>query len=907
MAARTSKKLLPKQLLCKSIFSSLLLFFLQFGVAGAFALEGADKALTIEKLENGLTVAVWEDRSKPIVTVDAWINAGSLAEDDSTWGIAHFFEHMFYRGSTNRPPRANRDEIIAVGGMTSAGTWYDYTHFYNKAPSAHFENAVDTLTDSLQNLTLPEEGVRLEKSVITEEIGQRLDDFDIFGWEESLGFMFPGSRLGKRIIGTPEAISRYTRDDFVKYYSGFYSPGNTTIVVSGDVNPAQAIDLIRRKTSGWKTGGAKPEWKKPANAFPGFGGKDVTGKSNAAQLNLGFVMPGFRHPDRYALEVAENILLTGGTARLNAIKGSAVLGVWGGYQPFRDAGTFIFYVAPPRTGTMNDAAAAVINVIAEAAANGVTDAEVRSAVSILELAVKFYQEGTLERARLIGEAITYGNPDYYLNYVQNLRAVTAADVKRVLNSYFAAENCRIVYFRPQAGFGTGGEAALESALEKLPNPGPPDFSKTLYPDAAASRRGTGAPPRPAASDNKSVTLPDGMKLIIVNKPGAEIFSAGVFFPAGSAHDPAGKEGLTSLTLSLLEYGTASMSRQDVRTRIAALGGNFGIGVERDFSCVFITTIANDAENGIGFLKSLVENPALTGAAVQEAKNSQLAGISAFSEDIVSAGVEGFRQFAFQGHPYSNPPLGSPKSVAAIGPGDVKAHWDRMSNPAGSVLILVGDAKRAGFFDDPVSSVGSICRGSGAPFAPVTPPSAIGLTGTHSVKLQRQQNLAIIGAAATGIENGQDSEYGSLMTLGSLLSLRAFEEIVYEKGLAYRSVGAFEPWRSGGALTLYLGYSPANERLIFDAISDQIQRAAGAPAPASELEKVKGFVTGFQTVALEKTADQLLKYGQWEMTGAGFDFHSKFDSLIGAATPESVQAAAMKYFAQDRLLVLVVKG
>ncbi len=76
MAARTSKKLLPKQLLCKSIFSSLLLFFLQFGVAGAFALEGADKALTIEKLENGLTVAVWEDRSKPIVTVDAW---GTLA------------------------------------------------------------------------------------------------------------------------------------------------------------------------------------------------------------------------------------------------------------------------------------------------------------------------------------------------------------------------------------------------------------------------------------------------------------------------------------------------------------------------------------------------------------------------------------------------------------------------------------------------------------------------------------------------------------------------------------------------------------------------------------------------------------------------------------------------------------
>lgn len=907
MTSKLSKVLLPNLSICRLISTTLLLCCIQYGTSIAFALDGADKSLTIEKLDNGLTVAIWEDRSKPIVTVDAWISVGSLAEDDSTWGIAHFFEHMFYRGSTNRPPRANRDEIIAVGGMTSAGTWYDYTHFYNKTPSAHFENAVDTLTDSLQNLTLPEDGVQLERAVITEEIGQRLDDFDIFGWEESLGFMFPDNRLGKRIIATPEAISRYTRDNFVKYYSNYYSPANTTIVVSGDVSPSAAIDLIRRKTSGWKTAGAKPEWKKPANAFHGFGGKDVTGKSNAAQLNIGFIVPGFRHPDRYALEVAENILLTGGTARLNAIKGSAVLGVWGGYQPFRDAGTFIFYVAPPRTGTMNDAAAAVISVIADTAASGVTDAEVRAAVSSLELAVKFYQEGTLERARLIGEAITYGNPDYYLNYVQNLRAVTAADVNRVLNSYFAAENCRIVYFRPQAGFGTGGEASLEAALEKLPNPGTPDFGKALYPDAVASRRGTGAPPKPAASDNKTVTLPDGMKVIIVNKPGAEVFSAGVFFPAGSAHDPAGREGLTSLTLSLLEYGTAAMTRQDVRSRIAALGGNFGTGVERDFSCVFITTTVEDAKTGIGLLKSLAENPALTGAAVQEAKNSQLAGISSFSEDIVSAGVEGFKQFAFQGHPYSNPPLGNPKSVAAIGPSDVKAHWDRMSNPAGAVFIVVGDARRAGIFDDPGASIGTVCRGTGEAFKPVPPPSAIGLTGTHTVKLQRQQNLAIIGAAASGIENGLDSEYGSLMTLGSLLSLRAFQEIVYEKGLAYRSVGAYESWRGGGPLMLYLGYSPASERQIFEAISDQIQRAAGAQVAADELAHVKGFVTGFQTVALEKTADQLLKYGQWEMTGAGFDFHSKFDSLINAATPESVQSAAMKYFAQDRLLVLLVKG
>jgi len=891
---------------------TLAVIYTAFALHPAYALEDADSRLTIKQLQNGLTVVVWEDHANPIVTVDVWMKVGSLVEDDQTWGIAHYFEHMFYRGTDKRGPRQNRDEIIDVGGMTSAGTWYDYTHFYNIVASEHFDLALDTLTDSLQNLTLLEKNIFTERSVITEEIKQRLDDPSIYPGEEMLALLFPRHRYGKRVIGTLSSISNFSRQGLLEYYARYYAPQNTTVVISGDVKPAEAIELVQRKVAGWKNTGGKPKWNPPENGFSGYSTAEDSGKFASAQACIGFRMPGFRHPDRYALEVAEHLLISGRNATLKKLVNIDVSGIHGSYDHFRDAGTFVIYASPMNDDGLSKTAGSVISAIAEYAKTGPSNGDVSNAISELLHAIRFYQSGTSERARLLGEAVTYGNPDYYLNYADNILKVTPDDVRRVINAYFVKDNLSIIFMRPQPGVASGGKDALDNALAELPPSEDVDFDSVLYRDNVAERSGTGAPPAPELSESRALTLNDGMKAIIVDQPGADICSMGIFFPAGCANDPKGKEGLTQLTLSLLEYGSAVLPRESVWRTIAELGNQYGYGADRDYSQVFLTTTVDMATRGLEFLKDIVRRPTFDSGFFEEARANQFGRISGAAEDIVTVGLESFKQAAFNGHPYSQPVFGTPESLQAITPRDVGAHWERMSNPDGAVLIFVGDAGKTGISSDPERAIGRILFGTGTPFESAGEEAVTsGLTGSFQVNLPRQQNFLVIGARTSGVlYNGADDvsgEYGPLMVLGSLLSIRSFREIVYEKGLAYRSVGSFLPWRSGGVMMFYLGYSPDQESAVFAAVSDQIAGVCSTPPQDEELRGVKGFITGYQAISLESAQDKLLRYGQWEMTGAGFDFYSEFINRINEVTPEQVQAAAQNCFSEGNMLQIVVKG
>ncbi|MEP0813044.1 MAG: insulinase family protein [bacterium] len=869
----------------------------------ALAQTGAAQALTIDRAQNGLTVAVWEDHKSPIVTVDVWINTGSLIEGDEHWGLAHFFEHCFYRGTKKRGPRQNRDEIINVGGMTSAGTWYDYTHFYNSVSSEQLDLALDTLTDSLMNLTLPEDGINLERTVINEEIKQRLDDPSLYPWEEMMARIFPESKYGKRVIGTEDSIRYFDRSTVDAYYRAHYSPENTAIVIAGDVNPQAAISLAKSKLAGWTSKSAPAVWPSPANSFAGFSADEETGKYSGAQVNVGWRMPGFKHPDRYALEVAEHLLATGRAARLKNLIGNGILSVYGGYQQYRNAGTFILYVTPDQSTGLSGAAAKVIAGIAEFAKTGPSDAEVADAITQLEMALRFYQAGTRERATLIGNAIVYGNPRYYTEYLNNLSKVTAADVKRVVNSYFVKDNCTILYMRPRPGTAAGGEAELDTALSSLPAAGTVDFTKTLYPDEVKPQKGAGAPAAPGASGMRDATLSDGMKVIIVNQPGSDICSMGVFFAGGSASDPPGKEGLTNLTLGMLEYGSASLKRNEIVNTLAALGDRYGYGVARDYGQVAITTTSDNAQRAIEMLKKMLKRPAFDSAYLEDARNTQLGKLAGESEDIFAVGQDSFRQAAFQGTAYAQPPLGTPGSLAAITIADVSAHWERTAAPRGAVFMFVGDAAKAGL-DNP-ASIGQILYGTGEPFSAPDLPDGAGLRGAYQVNMAREQNLLVLGARTGGA--GGNPDYGALMAASALLNLRVFREIVYEKGLAYRSVAEFVPWRKAGLLMLTVGYSPQREADVFAAVSDQIARLAGAPPSDSELAGVKGFVTGYQALSLELPEDKLARFGQWEMAGAGYAFLPQFNAAVKSVTPEQIQTAAQRYFSQDRLLQIVVKG
>ena len=126
------------------------------------------------KLNNGQTVIIQEVRNNPIVTIDTWIKTGSIDEDDSNNGVAHFLEHLFFKGTKNREP-GEFDKILETkGAITNAATSKDFTHYYVTIPSKHFDLAMELHADMMMNPLIPRNELEKERKVVLEEINKDL-------------------------------------------------------------------------------------------------------------------------------------------------------------------------------------------------------------------------------------------------------------------------------------------------------------------------------------------------------------------------------------------------------------------------------------------------------------------------------------------------------------------------------------------------------------------------------------------------------------------------------------------------------------------------------------------------------------------------------------------------------------
>ncbi|HYE78451.1 MAG TPA: pitrilysin family protein, partial [bacterium] len=312
----------------------------------------------------GIPVILKPGATAPVVEVQLWVHAGSKNEPAPIRGISHYLEHLFYRGTSKRGPLENRLEIIDVGGVTTAGTWYDWTYYRNKVRSADLERAIDTLTDSLMDLTLAPEAVEAERRVVGSEIRLREDDPGIYAWEESMRLLFPDHPYGERIIGDFETTGRITQADFRDYYQRSYHPDNAAWVIVGDYDPEVALDMLEERLGSF----SRPAEPRSAPAVPddppGYQQVLRTKPVSEPSLSLAFRMPGFRHPDRPAAEAIAHMLVEREDSLLETIRLEGTAGTTsGGYTILEDAGMLTLEATPAPETTIEHLLSEVVGVV----------------------------------------------------------------------------------------------------------------------------------------------------------------------------------------------------------------------------------------------------------------------------------------------------------------------------------------------------------------------------------------------------------------------------------------------------------------------------------------------------------------------------------------------------------------
>jgi len=282
-------------------------------------------------LKNGLSVILVDTKTFPTFTAMLLVGAGSRFENKKNNGIAHFFEHMAFKGSKKYPNALILSSMIeGLGGVFNAFTTKDHTGYWIKAPISYFETVIDVLADMIQNPLLLEEEIEREKGVIIEEINMYEDQPQYKVWELFEEMIFKNHPLGYPTTGYKETVSKFTRKTFLEYMKDLYKPNNTVLVVTGGLSINQKskiknqndiskfkifLEIIEKKFSSWSDG-QKVSYLEFCDTqdLPQILIK--TKKTEQAHLVLGYRGLNYTHPKRYVQSVLMTILGGGMSSRL---------------------------------------------------------------------------------------------------------------------------------------------------------------------------------------------------------------------------------------------------------------------------------------------------------------------------------------------------------------------------------------------------------------------------------------------------------------------------------------------------------------------------------------------------------------------------------------------------------------
>lgn len=401
----------------------------------------AQPAVTSFTLDNGMEAVVIEDRRAPVVTHMVWYRVGAADEPPGVSGIAHFLEHLMFKG-TDTIPEGEFSKIVAEnGGQDNAFTARDYTAYFQRIAADRLETVMRMEADRMANLVLSENAVATERDVILEERSQRTDNdpSSLFS-EHMAAALFMNHPYRIPIIGWRAEMERLSRQDALDAYERFYAPDNAILVVAGDVDPDEVRRLAEQYYGPHQPSG-RPRAERPQEP-PHLAPRRL--EMRDARVRQPYVMRQYLAPSRVsggaedaaALTILSQVLGGGGVtsrfARELQLDQRVAIGSGAWYSSSTlDAAEFTVYAVPTDGVALADLEAAMDAVMARLAEEGPTEDELARARAAIAASEIYAQDSGPGLARRYGAALAVGLTVADVEaWPGQLAAVIAEDVRR---------------------------------------------------------------------------------------------------------------------------------------------------------------------------------------------------------------------------------------------------------------------------------------------------------------------------------------------------------------------------------------------------------------------------------------------------------------------------------------------
>jgi len=410
----------------------------------------------IQKLDNGLEVIVIPNHRAPVVTHMVWYKVGAADEVEGKSGIAHFLEHLMFKGTEKFPDGTFSSTVKKLGGNDNAFTSQDYTAYYQDVSKDHLDKVMEMEADRMRNLILSEEDVRSERNVILEERRQRIDNSPQALFQEKLMHaIYPTHPYGTPVIGWENEMQQLSRQDALDTYKKWYAPNNAVLVISGDVTMNDVLPLAQKYY-----GALLPSENIPAvrtRAEPAALTQEqrvITEDNNVKQPMLRMV---FRAPrgDK-SLEAAIDILGGSSSSVLYkhlVMEQKKAISVSASYDPISfNASTVTINAIPTPDYKMADLEKDLKNEIASFAGADISNSELTASKNKMMAELIYYLDSLQGPAILFGRYITSG---FDVNYIENINQkideINTTSASNAAKSVFIGTYPVVGYLLPKGG------------------------------------------------------------------------------------------------------------------------------------------------------------------------------------------------------------------------------------------------------------------------------------------------------------------------------------------------------------------------------------------------------------------------------------------------------------------------
>jgi zinc protease len=416
----------------------LVTFILAAPVERARAAIGPD--ITHFTLANGLEVVIIPDRRVPVVTHMIWYKVGSADEPPGKSGIAHFLEHLMFKGTDKNPAGRFSQTLAAIGGQENAFTTADYTGYYQRVAREKLGTLMEYEADRMTGLVLTDANVLPERDVVLEEHNMRVANSpDARLGEQVTAALYLNHPYGRPVIGWRHEIEKLDREDALAFYRRFYTPSNAVVVVAGDVTADEVKALVEHTYGKVKQHAKITPRQRPQEPAQTAVRQVTLADPRVAQPSLqrSYLVPSYttaKPGEAEALDVLSHILGNGSNSRLYralVVDKGIASNAGGWYQGTSLDMTRLGVYATPQPGvTLPQLEDALDSVVAQVADNGVLGDELDRAKSRMIADAVYAQDNQATLARWYGSALTTGGSTEQLrDWPDKIRAVTAEAVR----------------------------------------------------------------------------------------------------------------------------------------------------------------------------------------------------------------------------------------------------------------------------------------------------------------------------------------------------------------------------------------------------------------------------------------------------------------------------------------------